>query len=308
MDIIINVLEQGLLFAIVAIGVYITYKILDFPDLSVDGTYPLGAAVCAALLVKGVNPFGALLASFIAGAIAGAITGFLHVKLKITNLMSGILVMIGLYSINLRIMGKSNIPLFNENNLFNLSKDSVYGKLLIILIVVILIKTIFDLFLKTKSGYLLVAVGDNEQMVTTLGVNKNVVKVIGLMLSNSLVALAGGLTAQYQGFAEVSMGTGIVVMGLAAVIIGTSIFDKVSFIKFTTLSIFGAIIYKSAVAIVLKLGLNPNDLKLMTAIIVVVALSINTSKFKFRKNVKVNNEEVKDGESNVEDTRYVQGL
>lgn len=216
--------------------------------------------------------------------------------------------MIGLYSINLRIMGKSNIPLFNENNLFNLSKDSVYGKLLIILIVVILIKTIFDLFLKTKSGYLLVAVGDNEQMVTTLGVNKNVVKVIGLMLSNSLVALAGGLTAQYQGFAEVSMGTGIVVMGLAAVIIGTSIFDKVSFIKFTTLSIFGAIIYKSAVAIVLKLGLNPNDLKLMTAIIVVVALSINTSKFKFRKNVKVNNEEVKDGESNVEDTRYVQGL
>lgn len=282
MNIVINVLEQGLIFALVAIGVYITYKILDFPDLSVDGTYPLGAAISAILLVNGVNPWIALIASVIGGAIAGFVTAFLHVKLKITNLMAGILVMIALYSVNLRVMGKSNIPLFNTNHIFKSNIMPIF----IILAIVIVIKILFDLFLKTKTGYLLVAVGDNEQVVTALGVNKNLIKVIGLMISNGLVALAGGLTAQYQGFSEISMGTGIVVMGLASVIIGTSIFGKMSFVKVTTLSIFGAIIYKIAVAVVLELGLNPNDLKLMTAIIVVVALTANSGVFKFKNKVK----------------------
>ena len=279
MGVLINILEQGLLFSLVSIGVYITYKILDFPDLSVDSTFPLGAAISAALLVKGVNPWIAIIVATLGGALAGGITAFLHVKLKITNLMAGILVMIGLYSVNLRIMGKANIPLFNTPNLFK----STMPAIVLILIMVIIIKISLDLYLKTKSGFLLRAVGDNEQVVSSLGVNKDLVKVLGLMISNALVALAGALTAQYQGFSDVGMGTGTVVMGLAAVIIGTSLFERISFIKVTTLSILGAIIYKGAIAIVLKLGLNANDLKLMTAIIVVIALCSNSGFFKLKK-------------------------
>jgi putative ABC transport system permease protein len=213
------------------------------------------------------------------GAVAGAVTGFLHVKLKISNLMSGILVMIALYSVNLRIMGKSNTPLFSTNNIF---KNNIMSSIFIILAVVIVFKIILDLFLKTKTGFLLIAVGDNEQVVSALGVNKNSVKILGLMISNGLVALAGALTAQHQGFADVIMGQGTVVMGLAAVVIGISIFGKLSFVKVTTLSIFGAIIYKLVVALALWMKLNPNDLKLMTAVIVVVALSSNNKLFKFK--------------------------
>ena len=306
MDLIINVLEQGLLFGIVAIGVYITYKILDFPDLSVDGTYPLGAAICAALLVKDVNPWLAVLVATIGGALAGLATALLHVKLKITNLMSGILVMIGLYSVNLMVMGQSNIPLFNTKSVFT-------GKYTIITIIVVAltVKIAFDLFLKTKLGNLLIAVGDNEQLVTSLGINKNNIKILGLMISNALVALSGALTAQYQGFSDASMGTGVVVMGLAAVIIGTSIFKKVSFMKYTTISIFGAIIYKLAIALALKFGLNPNYLKLMTAIIVIIALSLNSGVFKIKgkrkkvKNVVVNRE---GGDVNAKDSSIAQSL
>lgn len=279
MEIIINAVEQGLLFALVSMGVYITYKILDFPDLSVDGTFPLGAAISAVLLIKGVNPWISILFATLGGAVAGAVTGFLHVKLKISNLMSGILVMIALYSVNLRIMGKSNTPLFSTNNIF---KNNMISSIFIILAVVIVFKIILDLFLKTKIGFLLIAVGDNEQVVSSLGVNKNSVKILGLMISNGLVALAGALTAQHQGFADVIMGQGTVVMGLAAVVIGISIFGKLSFIKVTTLSVFGAIIYKLVVALALWMKLNPNDLKLMTAIIVVVALSSNNKLFKLR--------------------------
>lgn len=279
MDVLINILQQGFLFSLVSIGVYITYKILDFPDLSVDSTFPLGGAISASLLVNGINPWITVIVATLGGAIAGGITAFLHVKLKITNLMAGILVMIGLYSINLRIMGKANVPLLSTKNVF----AAAVPKLAIILIVVIVVKILLDMYLKTKSGFLLRAVGDNEQVVSSLGVNKDLVKVIGLMLSNALVALAGALTAQYQGFSDVGMGTGTVVMGLAAVIIGTSLFERISFVKVTTLSILGAIIYKGAIAIVLKLGLNANDLKLMTAIIVVVALCSNSGVFKLKK-------------------------
>ncbi|CUU46350.1 MULTISPECIES: ABC transporter permease [Clostridium] len=293
MGVLINILEQGLLFSLVSIGVYITYKILDFPDLSVDSTFPLGAAISAALLVNGVNPWISIIIATLGGALAGGITAFLHVKLKITNLMAGILVMIGLYSINLRIMGKANVPLFNTPNLFKSSIPAI----VVILIMVIVVKILLDLYLKTKSGFLLIAVGDNEQVVSSLGVNKDLVKVLGLMISNALVALAGALTAQYQGFSDVGMGTGTVVMGLAAVIIGTSLFERLSFIKVTTLSILGAIIYKAAIAIVLKLGLNANDLKLMTAIIVVIALCSNSGAFKFKKRKSVIGGSAKDVKS-----------
>lgn len=280
MEIIINAVEQGLLFALVSMGVYITYKILDFPDLSVDGTFPLGAAISAVLLIKGVNPWISILFATLGGAVAGAVTGFLHVKLKISNLMSGILVMIALYSVNLRIMGKSNTPLFNTNHIF---KNQAVNSIVIILAVVLVFKLILDLFLKTKVGFLLIAVGDNEQVVSSLGVNKNSVKVLGLMISNGLVAMAGALTAQHQGFTDVIMGQGTVVMGLAAVVIGISIFGKLSFIKVTTLSVFGAIIYKLVVALALWMKLNPNDLKLMTAVIVVIALTSNNKLFKIKK-------------------------
>lgn len=286
MDVLINILEQGLLFSIVAIAVYITFKILDFPDMSVDGTFPMGAAISATLLVQGSNPWVSIIAAAVGGGIAGAITGILHVKLKIDNLMAGILVMIGLYSVNLRIMGKANVPLFNVNNAFKLNVPAI----VIIGVILLIVKILLDLYLKTKSGFLLIAVGDNEQVVSSLGVNKDIVKVLGLTISNALAATAGAITAQYQGFADVGMGTGTVVMGLAAVIIGASLFERFTFIKATTLSIFGAIIYKGAIAIVLKygaiIGLTANDLKLMTAIIVVVALCSNNGIFKFKSKRK----------------------
>lgn len=306
MEVILNALEQGLLFALVAMGVYITYKILDFPDLSVDGTFPLGASISAAMLVRGINPWVTILVATLGGACAGAITGFLHVKLKISNLMSGILVMMGLYSINLRIMGKSNIPLFNTNHIF---KNPAINSIFIILAIVILVKVVLDLFLKTKTGFLLVAVGDNEQVVSSLGVNKNIVKVLGLSISNALVALSGALTAQNQGFSDITMGTGIVVMGLAAVIIGTSIFGKLSMIKVTTLSVFGAIIYKLVVAIALWMKLNPNDLKILTAILVAIALAANGDVFKIKnKRKKINDNNGEGGEGNAEDSRAMQSI
>lgn len=306
MELVVNALEQGLLFALVAMGVYITYKILDFPDLSVDGTFPLGAAISAALLVNGVNAWVSIIVATIGGAIAGAITGFLHVKLKISNLMSGILVMMGLYSVNLRIMGKSNIPLFNTNYIF---KGTKISPIFIILAIVIVVKVILDLYLKTKSGFLLIAVGDNEQVVSSLGVNKNLVKVLGLAISNGLVSLAGSLTAQHQGFSDVTMGTGIVVMGLAAVIIGVSIFGKISFIKVTTLSIFGAIIYKLVIAVALWMKLNPNDLKILTAVLVAIALAANNNVFKFKRK-KSNTKSINDkgGDDDAKDSGIMQSF
>lgn len=279
MNLIINAIEEGLLFSIVSMGVYITYKILDFPDLSVDGTYPLGAAITAVLLVNGVNPWLAIIISSAGGAIAGGITAFLHVKLKISNLMSGILVMIALYSVNLRVMGKSNMPLFSTNTIF---KNADFQPIFIIIIIVVICKIIIDTFLKTKRGFLLMAVGDNEQVVSSLGINKNSVKVLGLMLSNGLVGMAGAIQAQKYGYADVNMGQGIVVMGLATVVIGLTIFSKISFMKCTTISILGAIIYKVVIAIALKINFNPNDLKLITAIIVIIALASNNGIFKFK--------------------------
>ena len=286
MNLIIEAIEEGLLFSIVSMGVYITYKILDFPDLSVDGTYPLGAAITAVLLINGVNPWLAIIISAVGGAIAGGTTAFLHVKLKISNLMSGILVMIALYSVNLRVMGKSNTPLFSTKTIF---KNTNLKSIFIIIIMVVICKIIIDTFLKTKRGFLLIAVGDNEQVVSSLGINKNGVKVLGLMISNGLVGMAGAIQAQKYGYADVTMGQGIVVMGLATVVIGITIFGKLSLLKCTTLSILGAIIYRVAIAIALRVNFNPNDLKLITAIIVIIALASNNGIFKF-KNKKIKRE------------------
>lgn len=276
MGVLLTVLEQGLIFGILALGVYLTYKVLDFADLSVEGTFPLGAAITALLLTQDVTPLLAVLISFLGGMLAGAVTGILHVKLKITNLLSGILVMSGLYSINLRIMGKANIPLFNEERIFS----GVIPVLLTIVTIVVCVKIIVDLFLKTKFGFMIKATGDNPQLVTTLGVNLGWVKIVCLMVSNGLVALAGSLSAQYQGFADVGMGTGTIVIGLAAVIFGEAIFKKARWILPTTMAIIGAILYQGCTAIALQLGFPATDLKLLSALIVTLALALNNHKIK----------------------------
>ncbi|MFT5874570.1 MAG: putative ABC transport system permease protein [Clostridium sp.] len=289
MDILLNVIEQGLIFSIAAFGIYITYRILDFPDLSVDGTFPLGAAVTGLCLLNGINPFAACVLSFGAGCIGGILTGLLHVKLKITNLLSGILVMIALYSINLRIMGKSNIPLFGKQTIFS----NNINILVILFAFMIIVKIGLDLFLKTKLGFVLKAVGDNPQLVSSLSINPDNIKFIGLAVSNGLVALSGSMMAQYQGFSDVGMGTGTVVMGLAAVIIGESVFGRIRVLKPTTTALLGSMLYKGSIAIALMLGLPSTDLKLITAVIVVLALSLNGKKLSFKvKKSKVGGESI----------------
>ncbi|GFZ34517.1 ABC transporter permease [Clostridium zeae] len=266
----LSILEQGLIFAIMAQGVYITYRILDFPDMSVDGTFVLGASVAAVFISNGMNPYLATLLAFLAGMLGGSLTALLHIKFNISNILSGILVMLGIYSINLRVMGRPNIPLFNKNTIFNHNLPNVVT----ILLIVLTTKILFDLFIKTKLGFLLRATGDNHQLVTSLGFNLSVTKLLGLMISNGLVALSGAIMAQYQGFSDITMGTGTIVMGLAAIILGESIFKTFKFLKATTLATLGAILYKGVIAIVLNLGLPPTDLKLITSLIVIVILAI----------------------------------
>ena len=277
LDFLLSNIGQGLIYAPIVLGVYITYSILDFPDLSVDGTFPLGAAVAAVCLTAGMDPILSILLAMLAGAAAGFITGALHVYLKITNLLCGILVMTGLYSINLKIMGKANIPLLKTttvypSNMENGPTMNMLYALLITLLVVIIIKILLDLYMRTYSGKALLAVGASEQLVTTLSVNTGNLKIAGLMIANGLTALSGALMAQYQRFADVGMGSGTVVIGLAAVIIGRAVFGKVRFIQGSTSVIFGAIIYKIVVGIALKLGLDANWMKLATAVIFVLVI------------------------------------
>lgn len=267
---IISVLTQSLVLSIMALGIYITYKILDFPDLSVDGSFTLGASVVAVSLSNGVNPLVATFLTIFVGLVSGFITGVLHIKLKISNLLSGILVMGMLYSINLRIMGKSNIPLFSYNHLFN----TKFSPIILALILVIVCKVCLDLFLKTNLGYLLKGVGDNPQMIKSLGINVGNISILGLMISNALVSLSGGLMAQFQGFADINMGIGTLVLGIASIIIGLSIFSKLTKLKPTTLIILGSGIYQFTIYLAINLGLSPNDLKLTTGLVIILFLSL----------------------------------
>ncbi len=278
MDFWLTILEQGFIFGVLTLGVYITYKILDFPDLTVDGSFPLGAAVTATLLVNGMNPWLSTILSFIAGMLAGGITGILHTKLKITNLLSGILVMIGLYSINLRVMdSKANIPLFKETTIYSNSLLPIFT----IIIIALLMKFGLDIFFKTKLGFLVRATGDNPQLVTSFGVDTGSMKILALMLANGLVALSGSMMAQNQRFSDVGMGSGMIVMGLAAIIFGETVLKNLSFVNATTMAIFGSILYKASTAFALKLGFPATDLKLITALIVVGALAAQ------HKNIKL---------------------
>lgn len=275
----LGTIEQSFIFAIMVLGVYISYKILDFPDMTVDGSFPLGAAVSASLIIKGMNPLLALFLAMLAGAVAGLITGIIHVKLKITNLLAGIIVMTGLYSVNLRIMGKSNIPLFMAKHLFNGQLSSIA----IITIFLLAVKLAVDFLLKTKFGFVLKALGDNESLITSLGINENNLKFYGLMIANSLVALSGGILAQYQGFADVGMGTGTIITGLASIIIGDAVIGKRKIIKPTSMVILGTMLYKIIIALSLKLGMSASDLKLVTSILVVIIIYLKVKKDSLKK-------------------------
>lgn len=291
-----SVLEEGLIYAVMALGVYISYSILDFPDLSVDGTFPFGAVVSAILILNGVNPWLVLIVAFIGGCLCGMVTGFLHVKLGITDLLSGILVMTALYSVNLSIASdRVMVPLgLTAKTIFNSGIAMLFPKsirnitvLLIGLLIILICKFALDYYFKTKSGMLIRAVGDNHQVVTSLAKDTRLVKVLGLALGNGFGALAGAILCQKERLADINKGTGMIVMGLAAVIIGTSIFKRMSFVKATTMVILGMIIYRGCVMLALNLGLPTSLMKLVMAVIFTIALVLNKSTAKGgRKNAK----------------------
>ncbi|KMY50703.1 ABC transporter permease [Peribacillus loiseleuriae] len=292
--------ESGLIYAIMALGVYLTFRILDFPDLTVDGSFVTGAAVTAIMLVNGYSPLISTGAALLAGFAAGSITGLLHTKGKINPLLSGILMMIALYSINLRIMGKSNIPLFSESTIITSVKDfwvktgldsflnkgmeviglgnstpSTWAIIFIMLVISLAIKFALSLFLKTEIGLAIRATGDNQAMVKSFSTNTDNMKVLGLAVSNALVAFSGSLIAQYNGFSDIGMGIGMIVIGLASVIIGEAIFGAKTIARATLAVIGGAIVYRLVVALALQVQfLQTGDVKLITAAIVIGALII----------------------------------
>ncbi len=280
-----STLQQGLLYAVLALGIMITYAILDFPDLTVDGSFPLGGAVSTTLLLRGWGPVPALLAALLSGALAGLCTGLIHVKLKVRALFSGIIMMTALYSINLRITGgmallsvpRQTPTLFRNNPLANLLPPWL-RVLLVAGLLVAGLKILLDLFLQTRAGYLLRAAGDNEVVVTSLGRDKGNVKILGLIMANALVALSGAVVCQEQRLFEVSMGTGTVVLGLASVIIGLNLFRRAERVRMTTMAITGAVLYKVCVALAIAAGLSPMDMKLVTAALFLVILAMGTMK------------------------------
>ncbi|NTV34581.1 MAG: ABC transporter permease [Deltaproteobacteria bacterium] len=271
-------LEQGLAYGLVALGIVITFRILSFPDLTVDGSFPLGAAVVARLIVEGVPPVYGILLAIIAGFVAGCCTGVLYTKLKINSLLAGILMMTVLYSFNLRIMGKSNIQLLTVDTfltpLETLPVNRFIPIIAFFLVVSFGVKILTDLFMHTQLGFAMRATGDNEQMIRALGVNTDNTTILGLGISNAFVALSGALVAQDQGFADVGMGIGMIVAGLASIIIGEAILGKHTVQRMTLAALIGSFLYKEIISIGLRLGLAPTDLKLATGIMVILALGI----------------------------------
>jgi len=279
-DLLISTLTQGLIYAQLSYGVYITYKILDFPDLTVDGSFPLGAAVTAILLLAGVNPFLTLLIAAGVGAIAGLVTGLIHVRLKVRDLLAGIITMTALFSINLQIAG-SNLAIDRSvQTIFTSDLTmALFGgftlmerKLIVSAILAVIVKLLMDLYFKTRSGLLLRAAGNNANVVTSIAKDVGRVKIIGLVIANALVALSGAIVAQEQRSFSSTMGTGQMVFGLATVIIGTTLFKKLSFVKGTTAVVIGSIMYKICIQVAISLGLPANLLKLVTAVLFLVIL------------------------------------
>lgn len=282
LDLIISTVTQGFIYALLSYGIYITYKILDFPDLTVDGSFPLGAAVTAVLLVKGVNPYLTLPLAMAVGALAGLVTGVIHVCFGVRDLLAGIITMTALFSINLQIAG-SNLAVGRDVDTIFTAEPvvTVFGnftllqrKLIVAFLLVVIFKILLDLYFKTKNGLLLRAVGDNDVLVTSLAKDKGKVKILGLVIANALVALCGCVVCHEQRSFSATMGTGQMVFGLATVIIGTTIFKKEGFVKGTTAVVVGSVIYKVCIQIAISLGLPANLLKLVTAVLFLVILVV----------------------------------
>lgn len=290
MSLLLSVLEQGLIYAVLALGVYITFKILDFPDMSVDSSFPLGAAVTALMIQGGFSPLLTLPVSMLAGAAAGAITGVIHVKFRVRDLLAGIIVMTGLYSVNLHIAGRANVQLFSYDTIFKNPFISglpaaiqPYAPVLILTAVTLVVKLLMDAYLATRSGFLLRATGDNATLVATLAKDSGKVKILGLAIANALVSLSGCIMCQYQRYFDISMGTGTLVLAVASVIVGTQLLSGMKFLRATTAVVLGSILYKGCVALALRLGLSPFDLKLVTAallLIIIIASGQNRKKVK----------------------------
>lgn len=274
--------SQGVLWGIMALGVYMTYRVLDIADLTVDGSFALGGSICATMITIGVNPWLSLIVAIAAGALSGAVTGFLHTKCDIPAILAGILTQIGLYSVNLRIMGRSNTPLLKLETMFKqlaalTGLSAAWVSLIIGVAFCAVLIALLYCFFGTEIGSAIRATGSNEHMVRSLGANTNFTKVLGLMLGNALIALSGALVTQSQGYADIKMGTGAIVIGLASIIIGEVLFSGKKRMAFGTKLfsvILGSVIYRIIVALVLQMGLNTDDLKLLTAILVAVALAI----------------------------------
>ncbi len=293
MDIFIGIVEQGLTYAYLAVGLYFAYIILDFPDLTVDGSFPLGGAITAAAILAGLNPFAALLLSMAGGAVAGLLTGLIHVKLGIKDLLAGLIMQTALYTVNLTIAQQASVVLFNQQTIYsNGLIDSLFGGglapyrvLLVTLPLVIILKLIIDAFLKTKRGFLLRATGDNPLLVQTMGKDPGMSKILGLSISNALVAFSGGLVVQESRVFNITMGTGAMVMGLASLVIGLKLLGKLTGVKDTTKVIVGSIVYKASIALAIAIGLSANSLKLVTALIFLVILFSGNSR-KLRRRMK----------------------
>ncbi|QNP48847.1 ABC transporter permease [Diaphorobacter aerolatus] len=286
----LGALEIGLIFSLVALGVFISFRLLRFPDLTVDGSFPLGGAVCAVMIASGYNPFLSTIAAAAAGAIAGTITGLLNVRLKIMDLLASILMMIALYSINLRIMGGPNIPLINDATIFTILQPAnmpdYWARPMILIVIVVIAKIVMDWFFSTERGLAIRATGSNARMARAQGINTGGMVLLGMAISNALVAVAGALFAQTQGGSDISMGIGTIVIGLAAVIVGESILPSRKLIYATLAVIIGAIVYRFFIALALNsdfIGLKAQDLNLVTAVLVTIALVIPQLKRKLAR-------------------------
>ena len=291
MDFLRTILEQGMIYGILALGILITYRILDFPDLTADGSFPLGAAVTAFCITRGMNPYLALPAAFCAGALAGQCTGPIHVKGKVRDLLSGISMMTALWTINLRIAGTSNVPLFSKDTIFknNFTKEVLpeslrpYATLIIIFLLTLVTKIILDFYMESRSGYLLRAVGDNDKLVTSLARDRGKLKILGLAIANGLMALSGSFFCQEERVFEIWMGTGAMVIGLASVIIGTSIFKNRKILQTSTVVIIGSIIYKAGTGLAMRY-FEPMDMKLITSVFFLIVLLASRER---KKKVKI---------------------
>ncbi len=294
----ITAVELGLIYAIMALGVYLTFRILDFPDLTVDGSFTTGAAVASISIVNGVNPYIATILAFFVGSLAGVVTGLLHTKGKIDGLLAGILTMIALYSINLRIMGKANTPLLGETTVMSFLREN---KLLgtptsigLMFLGCMVVVGLIVWFLRTDVGLAMRATGDNEEMIRSFGVSTDNQKILGLAISNGFVGLAGALIAQYQGFADIGMGIGVILIGLASVIVGQAIFGQKAIWIACIAVVFGSVIYRLVIQLALNAGLEVNDMKLISAVLVVVALILPQWKgfSKFANRIRINGKAV----------------